>query len=336
MVRLERLKRWFRAELSHPRAGGNGHPHGALFSGGRRPERAPHDGLSSGVTTEALRRLERQMLFVIGCARSGTTALARALNRSPELLLLEEPNFFANCGQRDFATFFNEMHRTWGSARMKGTYVRPPLEPEIGPLPLLVRLAQEYRYVGGKLAFGPADEGYNWPEAFFLFHAKYFFHARRLLITRRPTESIWSMHKMFPDRRLPQLFATWLKSAAACIECYRVFPRVKWMFFEDLCAAAVEKFAATIPLEIDVPPSMLARSYVGSNVAEGELPPPLAPYAEWCAACSEIYQSLRENFCRESLLYCGSRSEWDFFDDVQKRIGELTAEAAGRQVGGRR
>jgi hypothetical protein len=230
----------------------------------------------------------------------------------------------------DFTTFFNQMHRSWGTARMKGTYVPPPLEPEIGPLPLLARLAREYRYVGGKVAFGPVDNGYNWPEAFFAYHAKHFFYARRLLIVRRPAESIWSMHKMFSDRRLPVLFETWLRSAAVCIECYRVFPDVKWLFFEDLCAEAVEKFAATIPLEIEVPPSMLARSYHGSDVGEGEMPAPLAPYSEWCAAFEDIYRELRDNFCRDTLRYSGSRSEWDFFDGLQRRIAELTAEAASR------
>ena len=318
MIELNRLKRWLHAAR-------NGHANGSLETNGHAAGSAHHDGLPPGFTLKMLRRLERQSLFVVGCARSGTTALTRALNRSPELLLLEEPNLFANYGVRDFTTFFNEMHRSWGTARMKGTYVPPPLEPEIGPLPLLARLAREYRYVGGKVAFGPVDNGYNWPEAFFTYHAKHFFFARRLMIMRRPAESIWSMHKMFSDRRLPVLFETWLRSAAVCIECYRVFPEVKWLFFEDLCAEAVEKFAATIPLEIEVPPSMLDRSYHGSDVGAGELPDPLTPYAEWCAACGDIYRELRDNFCRDTLRYCGSRSEWDFFDGLQKRIAELTA-----------
>lgn len=323
MIELKRLKHWLRA-------GRNGRAYASPATNGSTLGHASHDGLPPGFTPKMLRRLQRQSLFVAGCARSGTTALTRALNRSPELLLLEEPNLFANYGVRDFTTFFNQMHRSWGTARMKGVYVPPPLEPEIGPLPLLARLAREYRYVGGKVAFGPVDNGYNWPEAFFAYHAKHFFYARRLLITRRPAESIWSMQKMFSDRRLPVLFETWLRSAAVCIECYRVFPEVKWMFFEDLCAEAVEKFAATIPLELKVPPSMLAQSYHASKVGDGEWPPPLAPYADWCAACNDIYRELRDNFCRETLRYIGSRSEWDFFDGVQKRIAELTAEAAGR------
>ena len=276
-----------------------------------------------------LRKLEKQLLFVTGCARSGTTALTRALNRSPDLLLLEEPNFFINREICEFSEFFNRMHRGMGNSRMKGTYVRPAIEPEYGPLSLLARLAKEYRYVGSKVAFGPHDPDYNWPEAFVTFHAKYFFHARRLLITRMPTESIWSMRKMFPDRPLTLLFATWLHSAATCIECYRVFPEVRWMFFEDLSADSIVKFASTIPLEIDVPPAMLARTYVQSHLHDGELPPPLMSHSDWCSACTEIYRALRDNFCRERLRFCGQRSEWDFFDDQLNRIAALLAEVKG-------
>ena len=315
MTQRTNLRRWLDAKLPTPRR--------EAAHGSAEPA---SNGSTGGVDRQTLGRLERQLLFVVGCARSGTTALTRALNRSPELLLLEEPNFFANSGVADFAAFFNRMHRDWGTPRMKGTYVRPPVEPEVGPLPMLVRLAEEYRYVGGKIAFGPSDDGYNWPEAFIEYHAKYFFHARRLVIVRRPAESIWSMHKMFPDRRLPLLFATWLRSAATCIDAYRVFPGVRWMFFEDLGEEAIGRFAATIPLEIAVPPGMLSRSYVGSNVGEGELPPPLAPFAALCSGCTEIYRELRDNFCRERLLYNGPRAEWDFFDGLLGRISSLLAE----------
>jgi hypothetical protein len=125
---------------------------------------------------------------------------------------------------------------------------------------------------------------------------------------------------MFSDRPAPWLFKTWLNSAAVCIDCYRVFPGVKWMFFEDLRAESVANFAATLPIEIDVPPSMLARSYVRSRVGEGELPEPLEPYAPWCERCTAIYRMLRENISGESLAYCGARSEWDFFDDVLRQV----------------
>ena len=344
---LRKLKQWFDVKRAqrHNSANGVGAPMSlpAMLCRPSEPlaatasrsslERAsssrPLEELPPGFTSDALRKLEKQLLFVVGCARSGTTALTRALNRSPDLLLLEEPNFFINHEIREFGEFFNRMHRGMGNSRMKGTYVRPAVEPEYGPISLLARLAQEYRYVGGKVAFGPYDPAYNWPEAFLTYHAKYFFHARRLLIIRNPAESIWSMHKMFRDRPLPLLFSTWLHSVATCIECYRVFPDVRWMFFEDLSAEAIVAFALTIQLEIDVPPAMLARTYVQSKLQGGELPPPLAPYADWCSDCAEIYRALRDNFCRERLRFCGQRSEWDFFDDQLRRIAATLTEIKG-------
>lgn len=330
MTDWSHFKHWLNAARSlrsRPRPDTTPSPPSA--AGPRQPP--PDEEMPPGFTPEMLRRLEDQLLFVIGCARSGTTALTRALNRSPELLLLEEPNFFSNRPIRNFAEFFNRMHREMGTPRMKGAYVPASVEPEIGPLPMLARLAHDYRYVGGKVAFGPHVYTVEWPDGFIDYHAKYFFHARRLLIARRPAESIWSMHKLFADRPLPALFGAWLRSAAACIDCYRVFPDVNWMFFDDLTPESIVKFAATLSVPLEIPPGMLARSYVKSRLGPGELPPLLAPYASWCATCAEIYELLYENFCRDRLRYCGSRSEWDFFDDMRGRVWELLDEVEGRK-----
>jgi hypothetical protein len=282
--------------------------------------------LPPGFTPEMLHKLERRLVFVIGCARSGTTALTRALNCSADLLLLEEPNFFQNSYIGEFTEFFNRMHRSWGTPRMKGTYVRPPVEPEAGPLPLLARLTQDYRFVGAKLAFGPHDPDFTWPDAFVEYQARYFFNARRVIIMRTPIESIWSMHKMFADRPIPWLIKTWLCSAITCIDCYRVFPGVRWMFSEDLSAESVARFARTIPVEIEVPPTMLARGYVQSRVDDEELPEPLKPYASWCEGCLFVFRRLRENISSESLRYCGPQADWVFFDDIHRQIAATLAD----------
>jgi hypothetical protein len=70
---------------------------------------------------------------------------------------------------------------------------------------------------------------------------------------------------------------------------------------------------------------MLDKRYVQSELSDCDLPPPLRPYAELCRGCTEIYRELRDNFCREGMFYCGSRSDWDFFDDLLGRISEALA-----------
>ena len=209
---------------------------------------------------------------------------------------------------------------------MKGTYVRPPVEPEAGPLPLLARLTQDYRYVGAKLAFGPHDPKFTWPDAFVEYQARYFFNAHRVIIMRTPIESIWSMHKMFADRPIPWLIKTWLCSAITCIDCYRVFRGVRWMFSEDLSAESVAKFAETVPLEIEVPPNMFARGYVKSHLGDGELPEPLKPYETWCEHCLHLFRSLRENISSENQRYCGPQADWVFFDGIYRQIAATLAD----------
>lgn len=273
-------------------------------------------------------RLESQGLFVVGCARSGTTILARALNHSPEVMLLEEPNFSFNQHIEDFTAFFNGLHRSMGNARMKGTYVRPPVAPESGPLALLLRLAQEHRLVGEKVAIGPHHYGANWENVFLEFHARYFYRSPHLLILRSPAETIWSMQKMFPDRQLDALFSTWLRAISLSIDVYRVLHDARIVFFEDISAEWYSRIGKLLDLELQIPESMLGGSYVRSRLSHGELPPALQPRADLCSACGDIYAELRKNVCREEFLYCGARTEWDFFDDMLGRIAKLLQQLA--------
>src|SRR6185437_4838329 len=71
----------------------------------------------------------------------GSLRLRAGSDWSPDILLLEEPNCFANHDGRDFVAFFNRMHRDMGNPRMKGTCIRAGLLPELDPLPLFQRLS---------------------------------------------------------------------------------------------------------------------------------------------------------------------------------------------------
>jgi|SRR6185437_9399902 len=71
----------------------------------------------------------------------GSLRLRAGSDWSPDILLLEEPNCFANHDGRDFVAFFNRMHRDMGNPRMKGTCILPALLPELDPLPLFQLLA---------------------------------------------------------------------------------------------------------------------------------------------------------------------------------------------------
>lgn len=116
--------------------------------------------------SETLKKFESQGLFILGSARSGTSVLAKCLNRCPEIFMLEEPNFFQYDHIEDFAAFFNAMHESFGNSPYKGTYVAPPIVAEKGPLGLMQRLCRQYRYAGEKVAIGPHEYPPKWKQLY--------------------------------------------------------------------------------------------------------------------------------------------------------------------------
>ena len=277
---------------------------------------------------KSLRKLGRQGLFIVGCARSGTTILTKCLNRSPEVFMLEESNFFLNGDNDDFTAFFNAMHEGWGNCRYKGTYVPPPMVAERGPLAMLARLAQRFRHVGEKVAFGPHDYPSDWARRYLDYQARYFLWARYILIVRAPTESIWSMHKKFPGRPLARLFETWLRSLTLSIEVYRNFPFVRLIHFERLGPQLMEQMAEFLGTELTLPEGMLSQQYIHSRLADDELPAPLSEHADWCRECLAIHRELRDHTTAECLLDAGTENEWEFLDRLQRKI-TLTTERIG-------
>lgn len=274
---------------------------------------------------ETLKKIETQGLFILGSARSGTSVLAKCLNRSPEIFVLEEPDLFLNEHVQDFAAFFNAKHAAMGNTPYKGTYVSPPVVAEQGPLGLVQRLCRQYRYAGEKVAIGPHEYPPQWKQLYVDYHAKYFLRSTHFLTVRTPNETLWSMHKLFPASPIPRLIEAWLESLSVVIDTYRVCPHSYFSFFEDFGGAALQRMAQLLDVEIDVPESMLGGNHVSSRLEPGELPPPLAPYAGLCRECAEVYEEVRENTCRQNWTYCGSAPEWHFFAKLQQRIQALVA-----------
>lgn len=272
---------------------------------------------------EALRRLAHDGLFVLGCARSGTTILTRCLNRAPEIMLLEEPSFFLHEDVADFVSFFNGLHASMGNRCLKGTFVPPPIADEIGPLDLLCRLRQDYRYVGEKVAVGPHDYPADWCQTYLQFQGKYFLHSRYIFIIRAPVEVLWSMHKMFGDRPIARLLETWLRATALSLDACQFFPNSRVVFFQDLAPPMVDKLADWLELAIDLTPGTLGSSYIHSALEAGSIPRPLLPFETFCTECTEIYQELRASFSKDEFVYRGTINQWRFLDSILKRIEKL-------------
>jgi hypothetical protein len=107
----------------------------------------------SGLSEAECRGLNEQGLFIVGCARSGTTILCDCLNLSPDVFVLNEAHFFFNSVFGDFSSYFNRQRALESRYRAKGTYLPPPLKKERGGLAALARLGREYP-IGRNSRFG--------------------------------------------------------------------------------------------------------------------------------------------------------------------------------------
>ena len=170
-------------------------------------------------------------------------------------------------------------------------------------------------------------------QAYLDFQGKYFLRARYLYIMRTPVEAIWSMHKMFPDRPIWRLFDAWLRTIALSLDAYHVFPNSRVLFFDELGQTMLERLGQWLELPIPVLPGTFGRKYMYSALRPNDIPGPLRPFTDLCRECTALYRDLRENFSKEDCTYCGSTTEWAYFDAVlrqlQKMIDNLpSAEAA--------
>ncbi len=131
------------------------------------------------------------------------------------------------------------------------------------------------------------------------------------------------MHKLFPGAPIPRLIDAWLQSLSLAIDVYRVCPNSYLLFFNDFGPGMLDRLSELLGVKIPVPATMLGGNYVRSRLKEGELAAPLAPYADLCYQCIDLFEELRANVCPQSFAYNGAANEWEFFDALQRRIQKL-------------
>jgi len=173
---------------------------------------------------------------------------------------------------------------------------------------------------GDKVAIGPHEYGVDWKQTYLNYQARYFLRSRYFLTIRTPSESLWSMHKLFPWASIPKLIETWLQSLALVIDVYRVCPNSHLLFFDHFGPATIDRVSEIIAVQLPVPASMLGSKYIYSRLDEGELPAPLAPFADLCRECIDVYEELRANVCPQQFRYNGSMHEGAFFARLHVRM----------------
>jgi hypothetical protein len=128
--------------------------------------------------------LSERTLFIIGAARSGTTVLQNALNDSPDIFLLGEPDLYDD-GEPGFAARYNAMHRSWGNQATKSSYLPAVSEIDGGWRDHLAALARHHRWVGAKLVINPVRAEDELSRRFD-FHSQHFYRSRYIFTFRDP------------------------------------------------------------------------------------------------------------------------------------------------------
>lgn len=284
--------------------------------------------------TDDWRRTERQGLFVVGSARSGTTILANCLNISRQVFLFQEADLFTRRDEPDFVAFFNGRHRSYGNfaagathdaLQHKGVYVSPALYDEPRACKLLGRLAGDYAFVGEKIAIGARPHAWpdDWHSQCFQFYTQNFYRSAYFLTIRRPTEAACSMRKLWPSYEASSLLECWLLSLDFILDLYLALERTHVCFFDRFSATTVESIARSLGVDLELPPDMIRRSSIHTTLEQNETPEFLLPYATICQACEDLYRTLRRNFSWSSFKYCGATNYLRFFRGVKSSVADL-------------
>ncbi len=255
-------------------------------------------------------------VFVFGSARSGTSILTEALNCSPDVLVLVEAVLFMHEQTADVIEAFNAMHARFHSTRTKGAYLPPGLVARGGPLALIQRLADDFDYVGEKVAIGPGPYWVNARSALVDFHARHFFRSHYLLTARAPLECMLSIHNLFPSEPLESVFHCWLTGIETCIDAYRILPNSRWLFFEDLNADLVRRATAELGISLPIPPALFSPDCIVTRVSRDRLPSFFQGCEELCATCTGIYERLKAGICPDELVCHASEGSSRFFNGI--------------------
>jgi hypothetical protein len=247
---------------------------------------------------------QRRMLFVVGAARSGTTALQTALNAGADVFLLGEANFFREGLRPGFRARYNERHRLLAHPPGKQNNC-PAVAPENGTwVETLAGLLAQHRLVGEKVAFG-AFEPDQWVSEFLAFQRRYFPAAAYILAFRNPRDAILSSATTWGVQELTPWARSYIEATRGLIRLRRDFPRTVPVFLETIEPATV--LAIERCLDYPMPQfSALMFSRVASPPDPGRIP---AELRETMTELDGLYPVLR--VAVESFVGSGSSAALD-------------------------
>jgi hypothetical protein len=189
---------------------------------------------------------QRRMLFVVGAARSGTTAMGMALNGSHDVFLLTEANLFRENLMPGFRQRYNARHRANGLPPSKH-FECPAVAPENATwVEMVTGLLASYRLVGEKVAFG-YYQSERYVSEYLAFQYRHFHRAAYILMFRNPRDAILSTRAAFGIQNLAPWALSFIAAMRGLIRLRRYFPRTVPVFLETVGRAtykAIEQCVA--------------------------------------------------------------------------------------------
>jgi hypothetical protein len=178
---------------------------------------------------------QRNMLFVVGVARSGTSAMQTALGLNDQVFLFFEANFFSENLKPGFRERYNARHILTGAP-----YRCPAVaQPNSSWVEILNGLKQQYRFVGEKIAFGPHEPD-RWITEFLAFHKRHFPEAAYVLMFRNPRDTIFSPRTKWGVENLLPWTRSYVAGQRALIRLRLNFPRTVPVFMETADSATFQ------------------------------------------------------------------------------------------------
>jgi hypothetical protein len=233
-------------------------------------------------------------LFVIGCARSGTTILQDALNDSKEVFLFGEPDFHTDPGTPDFAQRYNEMHRSWRNQPTKSTFCPPLIEGDAPWREYLWRMGELYKFVGSKVVLNPMSFLHD-PEHVLNFYSREFYDSRFIFTFRNPLDvarSTQELQRATGGGVTPFeiLMASYVVAISLFLAMLRNLPHVHVVFHDNMGRPTFRRLEKI--LQIRLPG--LRRYYDHRRVRSYDPAPMLREHGEAAQPVVELYRDFRE------------------------------------------
>lgn len=216
---------------------------------------------------------DKQSVFVVGSARSGTTFIQNIINSSDEAFLLGESNFHWRWNYNNFVFQYNLQHSSNGAPPSRKSFLS---EEWIGltAREVVEKLSHQFRITGSKIALPLFEEH---PEnstidKVFNFQTANFFCAKYFHTFRDPVSVALSAQILFKNSTSNDILAGWLESIIFQIISYDTFPYSYYIPQENLNIQTIKNIESILNTAlqadeswINLPSSLLSQSREGQD-----------------------------------------------------------------------